>query len=205
MDCFTCCRIEVGDGPGIVPELPCSGPLHGSPQLTVEVSVDSPPDVLGVEAESGVLRVRAHQDKDPVGPIDNLPVWLNLRPKVAGNDDMAFADDPTTPFGSLHMVNMSRDRIATRQVDTLIGLAKGIVLDGIVDQREAEFLRDWLVANHAVLDNPVNGTLMHRVGAMLEDNVLDADEAAEPGDPEGVHRGGSRGDRGIAAFEHAAV
>lgn len=92
---------------------------------------------------------------------------------------MAFADDPTTPFGSLHMVNMSRDRIATRQVDTLIGLAKGIVLDGIVDQREAEFLRDWLVANHAVLDNPVIGTLMHRVGAMLEDNVLDADEAAE--------------------------
>lgn len=92
---------------------------------------------------------------------------------------VAFADDPTTPFGSFHMVNMAKDRIATRQVDTLIGLAKGITLDGIVDQREAEFLRDWLVANHAVLDNPVIGTLMHRVGAMLEDNVLDAEEAAE--------------------------
>ena len=92
---------------------------------------------------------------------------------------MAFADDPTTPFGSFHMVNMGKDRIATRQVDTLIGLAKGITLDGIVDQREAEFLRDWLVANHAVLDNPVIGTLMQRVGAMLEDNVLDAEEAAE--------------------------
>ena len=92
---------------------------------------------------------------------------------------MPFADDPTTPFGSFRFVNMDRDRIATRQVDTLVGLAKGIVLDGIVDQREAEFLRDWLVANHAVLDNPVIEILMHRVSAMLEDDVLDADEASE--------------------------
>ena len=92
---------------------------------------------------------------------------------------MPFADDPTTPFGSFHLVNMGRDRIATRQVDTLIGLAKGIVVDGVVNQQEAEFLRDWLVANHAVLDNPVIEILMHRVSTMLEDDVLDADEASE--------------------------
>ena len=50
----------------------------------------------------------------------------------------AFAVDPTTPVDSFHLVSMSRDRVATRQVDTLVGLAKGIVADGIVDQREAQ-------------------------------------------------------------------
>lgn len=92
---------------------------------------------------------------------------------------VGFAEDPTTPFGSFHYANMGRDRIATRQIDTLIGMAKVITLDGIVDQKEAEFLQDWLVANHAVLDNPVIGILMDRVSAMLQDDVLDADEAKE--------------------------
>ena len=34
-----------------------------------------------------------------------------VRPGAAENDDMAFADDPTTPFGSFHMVNMSKDKV----------------------------------------------------------------------------------------------
>ena len=35
--------------------------------LAVEVRVDSPPHVLGVEPESGILRIRAHPEKGPVG------------------------------------------------------------------------------------------------------------------------------------------
>lgn len=37
--------------------------------------------------------------------------------------------------------------MADRQIDQLIGLAGGIVADGIVNQAEAEMLMDWLRAN----------------------------------------------------------
>ena len=37
--------------------------------------------------------------------------------------------------------------MADRQIDQLIGLAQGIVADGIVNQAEAETLQNWLRAN----------------------------------------------------------
>lgn len=48
----------------------------------------------------------------------------------------------------------NRNKIQDRQVDTLIGLSKGITADGKVDQAEAEFLQSWLVQNHHT-DNPI--------------------------------------------------
>ena len=72
-----------------------------------------------------------------------------------------------------------RSRIGDRQVDTLIGVCKGLIADGKVDQREAEFLQAWLVQNRSVADNPVIQNLLQRVDAMLQDGVLDADESTE--------------------------
>ena len=43
--------------------------------------------------------------------------------------------------------------MADRQIDQLIGLAQGIVADGIVNQAEAETLQNWLRANQTT-DNP---------------------------------------------------
>ncbi len=34
---------------------------------------------------------------------------------------------------------LSNDRISSRQIDELIGLARGLVADGIVNQAEVEF------------------------------------------------------------------
>ena len=80
--------------------------------------------------------------------------------------------DPFTKF--------RRQDIGARQVDTLIGLCKGIVADGRVDQAEAEFLHSWLIANQAAVnENPMIGRLMERVGAMLEDEILDDEEEIE--------------------------
>ena len=73
----------------------------------------------------------------------------------------------------------SRARLDDRAINELLGLAKGIVADGVVNQREAEFLQKWLVANTAVKDNPVIATLFRRVNEMLEDNNLDDEEARE--------------------------
>jgi NAD-dependent DNA ligase len=70
-------------------------------------------------------------------------------------------------------------RIADRQIDELIGLARGLVADGQIVQAEVEFLQKWLAANMAVTDVPVIRTLYARVADMLADGVIDADEKAE--------------------------
>lgn len=70
-------------------------------------------------------------------------------------------------------------RINDRQIDELIGLAKGIVADGSVHQREAEFLQSWLAANVSVSGNRMIGGLYRRVASMLSDGVLDDEERHE--------------------------
>lgn len=73
----------------------------------------------------------------------------------------------------------NRKAIDERKIDTLIGLSKGILADGSVDQSEAEFLHGWLIQNQQTTDNPVILNLLDRVSAMLEDGVLDREEAQE--------------------------
>ena len=73
----------------------------------------------------------------------------------------------------------SRARLDDRAINELLGLAKGIAADDVVNQREAEFLQKWLAANTAVKDNPVIATLFKRVNEMLEDDNLDDEEAHE--------------------------
>ena len=73
----------------------------------------------------------------------------------------------------------NRKNIQDRQVDTLIGLSKGLIADGKVDQNEAEFLLSWLVQNRYTTENPIILNLLEKVDAILEDGVLDAEESAE--------------------------
>ena len=73
----------------------------------------------------------------------------------------------------------NRKSIDDRQIDTLIGLSKGLLADGKVDQSEAEFLQTWLIQCRQTTDNPVIINLLGRVDAMLEDGVLDVDETTE--------------------------
>ena len=73
----------------------------------------------------------------------------------------------------------NRKGIQDRQVDTLIGLSKGLIADQKVDQAEAEFLMSWLVQNQQASENPVICNLLDKVAVMLEDGVLDADESSE--------------------------
>ncbi|SFI28834.1 hypothetical protein SAMN05216304_102112 [Bosea sp. OK403] len=72
-----------------------------------------------------------------------------------------------------------RERISDRQIDELIGLAKGIAADGQIQPAEVEFLQSWLAANLAVSDQPLIGTLYQRVNAILADGIVDEDEKAE--------------------------
>lgn len=73
----------------------------------------------------------------------------------------------------------NRKNIEDRQIDTLIGLSKGLLADGKVDQTEAEFLLSWLIQSRQASDNPIIVNLLEKVSVMLEDGVLDDDESSE--------------------------
>lgn len=73
----------------------------------------------------------------------------------------------------------NRKSIDDRQIDTLIGLSKGLTADGKVNRSEAEFLYSWLIQSRQLTENPIIINLLTRVDAMLEDGVLDQEESAE--------------------------
>lgn len=73
----------------------------------------------------------------------------------------------------------NRKNIEDRQIDTLIGLSKGLIADGQVLQSEAEFLQTWLIQAQQGSDSPIIMNLLNKVGLMLEDGVLDQEESAE--------------------------
>lgn len=73
----------------------------------------------------------------------------------------------------------NRKRIDDRQIDSLIGISKGLTADGKIDQKEAEFLLGWLIQSRAATDNPVILNLLEKVSAMLEDGALDSEESSE--------------------------
>ncbi|GLK50029.1 hypothetical protein GCM10017620_30030 [Brevundimonas intermedia] len=60
---------------------------------------------------------------------------------------------------------LGSDRITARQIDELVGLARGIAADGDLNQAEVEFLQKWLAANTVVSDQPVIRTLYARIQA----------------------------------------
>lgn len=71
---------------------------------------------------------------------------------------------------------LNADRLQSRQVDELIGLARGLIADGSINQAEVEFLEKWLVANLSVSQQPLIATLYERVGTILADGVADPEE-----------------------------
>ncbi|MDB4431203.1 BRCT domain-containing protein [Pseudomonadales bacterium] len=73
----------------------------------------------------------------------------------------------------------NRKNIQDRQIDTLIGLSKGLLADGKVDQNEAEFLLSWLIQSKQSSNNPIILNLLDKVAFMLDDGVLDAEESSE--------------------------
>lgn len=77
------------------------------------------------------------------------------------------------------LVTFSNDRISSRQIDELVGLARGLIADGTINQLEVEFLQKWLVANGSVSDQPIIRTLYMRIAEILADGVVDEMEKEE--------------------------
>lgn len=73
----------------------------------------------------------------------------------------------------------NRKNIDDRQIDTLIGISKGLMADGKIDQSEAEFLLTWLIQSSQTTDNPLIINLLSKIEIMLDDGILDSEESAE--------------------------
>lgn len=71
------------------------------------------------------------------------------------------------------------DRLQSRQVDELIGLARGLTADDSINQSEVEFLETWLASNLAISNQPLIATLYDRIRGILADGIADAEECKD--------------------------
>ena len=69
-------------------------------------------------------------------------------------------------------------RLEDRATSELIGIAKGLIADGVVNEQESAFLVQWLEQN-STFDSWPFDVINKRVGEMLADGKIDADERQE--------------------------
>lgn len=83
------------------------------------------------------------------------------------------------PHGQPFNIRFNRARRAERDLSELLGLAKGLLADGIITTDEAAAVLQWVV-NHpdAVEQWPVN-ILAQRLQRIFADNCVDEDERLE--------------------------
>ncbi|MDB5537516.1 MAG: hypothetical protein JWP26_127 [Devosia sp.] len=70
-------------------------------------------------------------------------------------------------------------RLKVRQIDELVGLAKGIAADGTLANSELDYLVRWLVANREITQDPIVDGLYRQIQTLLSDGVFTDEERAE--------------------------
>lgn len=70
-------------------------------------------------------------------------------------------------------------RIQDRLIDELIGICRGVIADGVIDESEAIFLGQWIENHREVADRWPANIVYARVTEMLLDGILTSDEQAE--------------------------
>lgn len=74
---------------------------------------------------------------------------------------------------------LNADRLQSRQIDELLGLARGLIADGTINEAEVLFLEKWLVSNLAIAHQPLISDLYQRVSQILADGKVDQDECSD--------------------------
>ena len=70
-------------------------------------------------------------------------------------------------------------RIQDRLIDELIGICRGVIADGVIDEAEAIFLGQWIENHREVADKWPANVVYARVTEMLRDGVLSPGEKKE--------------------------
>ena len=67
-------------------------------------------------------------------------------------------------------------KIQDRLIDELIGISRGVIADGIVDETEAIFIGQWIENHREVADRWPANVLYARITELLKDGILNRDE-----------------------------
>ena len=86
---------------------------------------------------------------------------------------MAWKDENGQPVECFN----ARDNFK-KHLNKFMGLAEGVIADGIVNQAEAEFMYKWLCESEISNNFPAD-VVLKRLDAMLLDGIVDAEEQAE--------------------------
>jgi len=78
----------------------------------------------------------------------------------------------------LHNV-FGADRLGSRQIDELIGLARGVLADGSINEAEIAFLDQWLQQASGVSEQPLINGLLSAIRGILADGKVDEYEKKE--------------------------
>ncbi|WP_164087195.1 BRCT domain-containing protein [Stenotrophomonas maltophilia] len=78
------------------------------------------------------------------------------------------------PAGSI-----TESRRQDRSTNELVGLCRGLLADGHVNQMEAEFLKGWIERNSAFVGDYPFAPIYRLLSEILSDGVIDADESAD--------------------------
>ena len=81
-------------------------------------------------------------------------------------------------------VPLNRDGAATNKLDdyqisALLGLCRGLIADGKVDQDEADTLHVWLMAHEGTIDNPVMAAFQEKLEPFIEGRVEGLDSSVQ--------------------------
>ena len=77
---------------------------------------------------------------------------------------------------------LSDARFNSIDIPELIGLCRGVLADGTINLKEAEFIQCWLQDRPGVLETWPADELYALLGKVLEDNALSPDEEAALGE-----------------------
>ncbi len=77
-------------------------------------------------------------------------------------------------------VPLRRDGVPTNnlddhQISALLGLCRGLIADGKIDQSEADALNTWMVAHEETVDNPVMSEFQERLGTFIDKREYNRD------------------------------
>lgn len=75
--------------------------------------------------------------------------------------------------------NMTISRRTERAANELVGICRGLLADGHVNQQEAEFLKDWIERNAPFVQEYPFAQIYRVLAEILEDGVIDQDESAD--------------------------
>lgn len=83
------------------------------------------------------------------------------------------------PHGQPVNLALNRRHRTEREIDELVGICRGLAADGVLNNKEAVFLRDWLNANRDGCNQWPANVLIDRLERVLADGVVDTAEEKE--------------------------